>query len=89
MHERMLPGYPDFDELAQAAFQGDPKAQFLMGEALRFGCYGLPPDETMARKWYEKSAAQGGRTAIFLLNNWRNRAQFDLYGFNAGQEVKE
>ena len=65
-----------FDAISTAAFAGDPEAQFRMGESLRRGLFGLSIDEAQARRWYEKAAEAGHRSAIFLLNNWRNRHQF-------------
>lgn len=64
------------DAIARAAFGGDPEAQFRMGEILRRGLLGQPVDETQARAWYARAAHAGHRTATFLLNNRRNRAQF-------------
>ena len=65
-----------FEAISSAAFAGDPEAQFRMGEILRRGLFDLPVDEAQAGGWYEKAAQAGHRTAIFLLNNWRNRHPF-------------
>jgi|GEM_PF-4012386 len=65
-----------FDSISAAAFAGEPQAQFRMGEIHRRGLLGMPVDESQARRWYEKAAEAGHGTAIFLLNNWRNRDHF-------------
>ncbi len=50
-----------------AANNGDPEAQYFVGEIYEKGLTAGQPDYTLARVWYEKSAAQGyNRAAVNL-----------------------
>jgi TPR repeat protein len=52
-----------FKETKPLAERGDPKAQYALGYMYLFG-KGVTKDKAAAKKWIEKSAAQGDKKAI-------------------------
>jgi len=54
----------------KAAAQGFAKAQNSLGFLYENGGYGVPQDNTKAREWYEKAAAQGDEDAIAKLKKF-------------------
>lgn len=55
-----------YDRLQLSAERGLPVAQFMMGEVARNGTL-FPPNDTLARSWYQKAAVQGHGPAIYQL----------------------
>lgn len=58
--------YPELDSLRAMAEQGDPQAQFVMGNRYERG-QGAPQSYAEAFNWYRKSAEQGHAAAQFYL----------------------
>lgn len=54
------------DMMRPLAEDGDPTAQFYLGEMYRFG-HGLKKDEAKAANWYKKSAVNGSSDAQYAL----------------------
>lgn len=74
-----------------AAQLGDAHAQFELAEAYRNGLMGMAPNTTVARKWLDKSVAQGDPDALLSLlvaqrlgyydmsQHLNNQADFEAY----------
>lgn len=58
------------DMLTKAAEAGYERAQFLLGLTLGSDVTGQPPDREKAKYWLEKSAAQGNKKAVAMLQNF-------------------
>ncbi len=55
-----------YERLQRSAENGLAISQFMMGEVSRTGTL-FPPDDAVARKWYQKAALQGHSGAIYQL----------------------
>jgi TPR repeat protein len=59
----------------KAAEQGEPRAQYMLGNAFENGAGGLPQDYAAAAAWYQKAAEQGDAKAQFGLGLLQARGQ--------------
>lgn len=50
---------PAMVEMQDLAAQGDPRAQFILGDMYEKGKGGLPKDWKLARRWFEESGMHG------------------------------
>ncbi len=57
---------PDFNDILKSAGQGDPNAQFKVGDIYYRG-QGIPKDYQEAIKWYQKAAENGNVEAQYIL----------------------
>ena len=55
-----------YDRLQLSAERGLAISQYMMGEVARTGTL-FPPNDTIARSWYQKAALQGHGAAIYQL----------------------
>ena len=56
--------------LQAKAKSGNAEIQYMFGDALYYGLFGLEEDETQASEWMIKSADQGNAEAQLCLNGW-------------------
>ncbi len=57
---------PDFNDILKSAEQGDPNAQFKVGEMYYHG-QSIPKDYQKAIKWYQKAGENGNVEAQYIL----------------------
>lgn len=57
VYKKLAPDdHSPMDDILDLAKQGDPRAQFMIGDLYAKGKGGLPKDTTEARRWFEESA---------------------------------
>jgi TPR repeat protein len=61
--------YKDINEILELANKNDADAQCLLGHSYGLGEYGLEKDETKCREWLIKSAKNGNKHAIEIVED--------------------